>query len=122
MVSRPAAGGGRWVEVAPERLAKWIDGFAERHGGLVATNAGPDVVVLVGFDGSTAECHVPFPPLPAPSDPAHLAAHALTERSVGVLLVRRGGYAVGGFEGTRLTRAEVGLRPRQGRSQGSGRA
>ena len=30
--SRPAAGGGRWVEVPPERLARWLDGFAARHG------------------------------------------------------------------------------------------
>ncbi len=33
MASRPAAGGGRWVDVAPERLSKWLATFAERHGG-----------------------------------------------------------------------------------------
>ena len=32
MVARPVAGGGRRVDVGPERLARWIDGFAGRHG------------------------------------------------------------------------------------------
>ncbi len=32
--------GGRWVEVPPERLPGWVDGFAARHGG-VAVAAGP---------------------------------------------------------------------------------
>ena len=32
MRSRPAAGGGRWVEVDPERLSRWVAGFAERQG------------------------------------------------------------------------------------------
>jgi len=29
-----AADGGRWVEVAPERLARWVATFAERHGAI----------------------------------------------------------------------------------------
>ena len=29
---RPAAGGGRWIEVAPIRFERWCAGFAERHG------------------------------------------------------------------------------------------
>src|SRR5437763_17029457 len=28
----PAAGGGRWVEVDPPRLSRWLAGFAQRHG------------------------------------------------------------------------------------------
>jgi hypothetical protein len=32
---RPAAGGGRWVEVAPTRLERWLSGFVERHGQYV---------------------------------------------------------------------------------------
>ena len=33
VVKNPAAGGGRWVEVPPERLVSWIVTFAQRHGG-----------------------------------------------------------------------------------------
>ena len=29
-------GGGRWVDVAPDRLARWVASFAERHGGITA--------------------------------------------------------------------------------------
>ena len=32
MSSRPAAGGGRWVEVDPGRVARWVEGFTDRHG------------------------------------------------------------------------------------------
>src|SRR4051794_22695755 len=30
--SRPAAGGGRRLRIPPERLGRWLDGVAERHG------------------------------------------------------------------------------------------
>lgn len=72
MAVRPAAGGGRWVEVSPGRLRGWLDGFARRHGApevTVAGGAAADVVRLTAPDGAVAECHVPFPPLaPAPDD------------------------------------------------------
>ena len=32
-MKNPAAGGGRWVEVPPERLVSWIVTFVRRHGG-----------------------------------------------------------------------------------------
>ena len=120
--SRPAAGGGRWVEVPPERLTRWLDGFEERHGGLSA-DAGPRVVLLRGEDGALAECHVPFPPLE--SDLAGLpglAAHAARDRRVGVLLVRLGGYACGVFEGDRLVASKVGARLVHGRSAAGGQS
>jgi len=61
-VGNPAAGGGRWVEVAPERFAAWAGSFGERHGQLAA-EASPAVLTLTAADGSIAECHVPFPPI-----------------------------------------------------------
>ncbi|MFC4532706.1 acVLRF1 family peptidyl-tRNA hydrolase [Sphaerisporangium dianthi] len=66
MAGRPAAGGGRWVSVAPERLERWLRGFAERHGTAEAVIAG-DVVRLRAADGALAELQVPFPPLSGPS-------------------------------------------------------
>ncbi|WP_084258815.1 acVLRF1 family peptidyl-tRNA hydrolase [Microtetraspora malaysiensis] len=62
MTARPAAGGGRWVTVAPERVERWADGFAARHGGAEAIVT-PDLVRLTAADGAVAELHVPFPPL-----------------------------------------------------------
>ena len=65
-MKNPAAGGGRWVEVPPERLVSWIVTFAERHGGPgPVTRAGDGATVtFAAADGATAECHPPFPPLP----------------------------------------------------------
>jgi hypothetical protein len=108
------------VTVPPERLARWINGFAERHGTPTATT-GPDVVVLVGADGARAELEVPFPPLLG-DGPDALVAHALQERRVGVLLVRLGGHACGVVEGTRLVSSKVGSRPVHGRSAAGGQS
>jgi hypothetical protein len=78
---RPAAGGGRWVEVAPERLERWLAGFHERHGGadgsptattVSATTLSETTVSVTAPDGARAEITVPFPPLPradAPTPP-----------------------------------------------------
>ena len=117
-MSRPAAGGGRWVEVPPERLARWIDGFAARHG-EVESEASATSVVLRAADGAVATCDVPFPPLVAPDD---LVTHAGRDHRVGVLLVRRGGYAAGVFDGTALVESKVGSRLVQGRTAAGGQS
>jgi len=120
----------------------WIVTFAQRHGG--ATPARPaipgEAVTFTAADGAVAECHPPFPPAP-PGGPAAgpeatqteqaaevraaaeaLAAHAAADRTVGVLLVRLGGYAVGVFSGSppRLVSSKTGSRPVHGRSAAGG--
>ncbi|WP_068924104.1 acVLRF1 family peptidyl-tRNA hydrolase [Planobispora rosea] len=121
MTSRPAAGGGRWVSVGPERLGRWIDGFAGRHGPIEVT-AADEVVRIEGADGAVAECVVPFPPLTAQGGGplARLTTHARRERRVGVLLVRLGGYAAGVFQGETLVASKVGSRLVHGRSAAGG--
>lgn len=116
MASSAAAGGGRWVSVPPERLARWTAGFAERHGPY-AIDSALDRVTLRAEDGAVAECEVPFPPLHG-----DLAAHAATDRRVGVLLVRLGGYAAGVFQGERLVASKVGSRQVHGRSAAGGQS
>jgi hypothetical protein len=135
------------VEVAPERITGWVESFAQRHGETSAEVA-PDVVVFRAADGAVAECHMPFPPLggaaspdpaspdPASPDPASpdpagqipayqaqlMAEHAAADRTVGVLLVRLGGYAAGVFSGAppRLEASKVGARLVHGRSAAGG--
>jgi hypothetical protein len=116
------------VEVAPERFAKWISEFALRHGGagpVARENAA--TVTFGAADGSIAECHPPFPPVPALLEdtsawPEAIAAHAAADRTVGVLLVRLGGYAVGVFAGEPpvLVSSKTGSRPVHGRSAAGG--
>lgn len=122
MSSRPAAGGGRWVEVPPERLERWFAGFAERHG-VDRTESAGSLVTIVGADGALAECHPPFPPVPDLGDGVKaLIAHAQTDRRVGVLLVRLGGYAVGVFAGRELLVSKVDTRLVHGRNKAGGQS
>ena len=120
-MSRPAAGGGRWVSVDPERLEGWLEGFGGRHGALTCT-AGAVEVEVRAADGAFAGCEVPFPPLPVDPGARYggLLDHALADRTVGVLLVRLGGFAAGVVEGTRLVASRVGSRPVHGRAAAGG--
>jgi hypothetical protein len=114
VAGRPAAGGGRWVTVAPERLATWLAGFEERHGPAAWVTSSEEAV-LTAADGAVATVEVPFPPLVG-----GLVEHAQRERVLGVLLVRRGGHAAGLFVGPRLASSKVGSRHVQGRSAAGG--
>ena len=132
--------GAHWVEVPPERLVRWVGNFTLRHGPTVA-EPGSEVVVLRARDGATAACHPPFPPLPRPrasggelagpprerqADPVReaelIAAHSAAGRTVGVLLVRLGGYAVGVFTGDppQLAASKTGSRLVHGRAAAGG--
>jgi hypothetical protein len=91
--------------------------FADGHGGLADTTTGPGSVLLTAVDGTTAELVVPFPPLAG-----DLVGHATADRTVGVLLVRLGGYAAGVFAGTRLVASKVGSRQVHGRSAAGGQS
>jgi hypothetical protein len=113
----------RWIDVRPDRIAGWLDDFADRHG-EPTIEPGPEVVVARAGDGAVAECHPPFPPMPPGSTGTgpELAAHAAADRVVAVLLVRLGGYAAGVFTGpdARLAASKVGSRLVHGRSAAGG--
>jgi hypothetical protein len=115
-VARPAAGGGRWVEVDPERLARWFDGFLARHGEVVC-RAQADGLTVDAADGETAECHLV---VGAAADLEDLIAQALRPRRLGLLLIRRGGYGVGIAAGRQLAVSKVGSRYVQSRTAAGG--
>lgn len=104
---RQLSGGGRAVEVAPQRLAGWFERFAQGHGGAERTILGPWRCAVHARDGARAEVTVPFGPLPQPhGDHEGLAVSALVEhvarpRRIGLLLVRLGAHSVGiSYDGT----------------------
>ena len=97
------------------RLARWLDGFAERHGSGRRPSPQPELVALTGADGARAWIEVPFPPLTGP-----LVEHVHRERRVGVLLVRRGGHAAGVFDGDALVASKVGSSYVQGGTKAGG--
>jgi Actinobacteria/chloroflexi VLRF1 release factor len=134
--------GNKWLDVSAERFPGWIVSFGLRHGTGIAgpaaliVNVGQDRAAFTAPDGSVAECYPPFPPsaglaalglrdpaAPSPMAVADaLAAHAKTPRTVGVLLVRLGGYAVGVFTGYPpvLADSKTGSRLVHGRSAAGG--
>jgi Actinobacteria/chloroflexi VLRF1 release factor len=108
--------------VPAPRLGGWLDGFTERHGATEVA-AGATEVVLTGADGARAWITVPFPPLPAATGlgpRAVLTEHVSRRRTIGVLLVRRGGHAVGVFDGAELTASKVGSGYVQGTTRAGG--
>jgi hypothetical protein len=111
----------RRIEVPGGRLPGWIDRFANRHGG-VSASATDALVRLDAHDGSWAEIEVPWPPLPSGSgDPVEaLLGHVAAPRRLALLLVRKGGFAVGVLDPEGLTRTKVGSRHVQGRTKAGG--
>ena len=80
-----------------------------------------DGIVLQG-GGARAVVEVPFPPMRLlPQAPyGGLLEHAARPRTIGVLLVRKGGYAAGVFHDAELVASKVGSRLVQGRSANGG--
>src|SRR5580658_9269814 len=119
----------RRLDVAPQRFIGWVKSFSDRHGGITASLA-EDGVTYTGPDGTVARCVAPFPPMPATSQAGAeelaelVVAHAMAERTVGVFLVRLGGYAAGVFTGSEpvLAASKVGSRLVHGRSAAGGQS
>ncbi len=118
----------RTVDVGPERLERWLTGFAERHG-PTRFEALDDALRCVGADGAIAVLTSAFPPLPravppmkwADADPARaFVAHACAPRVMALVLVRLGGYAAGVFDGDTALATKVGARQVHGRSSAGG--
>ncbi|SFT62410.1 hypothetical protein SAMN05660657_01983 [Geodermatophilus amargosae] len=117
---RPAAGGGRVLGVAPERLGRWLDGVVTRHGAIEA-RAGDDGALDVSCaDGTTLTLRAPFGWTPSAPLLTGFTAAARQPRRAAVLLVRRGRWATGVFDGADLVVSKVDSRLVQGRSAAGG--
>lgn len=96
--------------------------FNGRHGATaLAVSAG--ALTGAGADGSTFTARLPFGEeyagLP---DPAAFGAEAEPAAHWGVLLVRKGGFAVARLESERVVDAKVGQRHVQGRTKAGGQS
>jgi hypothetical protein len=116
---REVAGGGRAVEVPPDRLAGFFARFAERHGGIVSASGAVDAVRVTAADGATATATVSFGPLAEPSVDA-LVAHALVPRTIALLLVRLGGHSTGVARAGRIEVSRTDRHLVHGRSAAGG--
>jgi hypothetical protein len=117
---RPAAGGGRRLGVAPERLGRWLDGVGERHGAFTEVGTADGVVHVTCADSTTLSLRAPFDWDPEPTLLTGFTAAARRPRRAAVLLVRRGRWAVGVFDGSDLVVSKVDARQVQGRTAAGG--
>ncbi|MGH3935917.1 MAG: acVLRF1 family peptidyl-tRNA hydrolase [Pseudonocardiaceae bacterium] len=126
--TRELAAGGRAVEVEPERLVGFLKRFAAGHGGVVATTVKPQQVDVAAADGWTASIPVPFGPLVVqPKKRVGLAVdnlidHLMVPRTIGLLLVRLGGYSVGIARAGVILTSSTGSRLVHGRSAAGGQS
>lgn len=91
----------RTVEVDPARLDRWVAGFAARHDGVTRADV-PGSFVLTGGDGATA------------------TGEPFDHPRIGLVLVRRGGHAVGRDEGGDLVAHTCGTAYVQSRTKKGG--
>jgi hypothetical protein len=103
-------------------LARWVENFEGRHG---ATELSVFRGSLVGTaqDGSSFLGSLPFSRVyagPAVLDDFRVVAVAPDDWAV--LLVRKGGFAVGRLAGTELVESKVGQRHVQGRTKAGGQS
>ncbi|MFB9903382.1 acVLRF1 family peptidyl-tRNA hydrolase [Allokutzneria oryzae] len=125
--SREVAGGGRAVEIAPERLAGWYERFAGRHGGVAVSELSADRVVVTAVDGARAEVTVGFGGL-ALTGPVRrdglaveeLLEHASRPRRIALALVRLGGHSVGVAENGKVVSSSTDRRQVHGRNKAGG--
>src|SRR3954454_19323166 len=117
---RPAAGGGRTLGVVPERLGRWLDGVADRHGAFTDVRVEDGGVRITCADTTPVSLRAPFGWPPGPALLTGFTAAAREPRTAAVLLVRRGRWAVGVFIGTELVASKVDSRLVQGRTAAGG--
>jgi Actinobacteria/chloroflexi VLRF1 release factor len=110
------------VLVPAERVVRWIENFTTRHGATaLTTSAG----ALRGSadDGSTFAAWLPFDQEYAGRPDAVAFATAVrAPDDWGVLLVRKGGFAVARLSGPAVTESKVGQRHVQGRTKAGGQS
>jgi hypothetical protein len=113
--ARPAAGGGRWVEISPHRLRGWLDGFYSRHDG--ATERG---LVLTGLSNGDVATLVAPPGHGDPEDVDALLTCLARPPRIALLLARKGAVAVGVVDGAAVTVSKVQRFYVQGRTAAGG--
>lgn len=108
------------VLVPAGRWSRWLENFQVRHG---PTTFAVDHGALSGHadDGSTFTARLPFAAAYAGAPEAFVDAVA-PPPDWGLLLVRKGGFAVARLAGERIAESKVGQRHVQGRTKAGGQS
>lgn len=122
---RPANAASRTALVPASRLHGWVERFTASHGVAVEDNADGGLF-LRAADGATALLRAPWPadgrPGRGTTELDRLASLATQERGLGILLVRRGGYAVAAANGSTILASKSGNRYVQARTAAGGQS
>jgi hypothetical protein len=110
------------VLVPAARFVRWVDNFAARHG--EATLRVHDAALAgTATDGSSFAARLPFDtPYDGPVAVDAFVAAAVPPGEWGVLLVRKGGFAVARLNATTLAEHKIGQRHVQGRTKAGGQS
>ena len=110
------------VLVPPERWERWVANFTTGHGGAVLSVSG-GALRGEAADGSHFTARLPFATTyDGPAEAADFAAGAPAPGEWGVLLVRKGGFAVARMSAAALVEHKVGQRHVQGRTKAGGQS
>jgi hypothetical protein len=110
------------VLVPGARLERWVANFADRHGDTAFEVVGGALAGRAA-DGSTFHARLPFAmPYEGAAAAGHFAAAVAPPASWGVLLVRKGGFAIARLEAGRIVESKVGQRHVQGRTKAGGQS
>jgi len=110
------------VAVPPARWVRWVENFEAGHG---PTKYAVSVGALSGRaeDGSHFTARLPFgATYDGPADPAEFGDAVTTPERWGVLLVRKGGFAIARLAGEKVEESKVGQRHVQGRTKAGGQS
>jgi hypothetical protein len=101
-----------------ERVAGWVSRYDDAHPGT-SWVLQPELASAHSPDGSRADIAVPFGPLTDLSL-AGLSAHLERPWRIGIVLVRRGGFAVARLDGATVAESKIGRRHVQGKTKAGG--
>ncbi|MBO9520954.1 MAG: hypothetical protein J7518_05395 [Nocardioidaceae bacterium] len=107
------------VLVPPARLMRWLQNFTRRHGATKLDGA----LSGTAADGSTFTASLPFSrSYDGPPDIAAFGRACAPPEDWGLLLVRKGGFAVARVHGTEMAESKTGQRHVQGRTKAGGQS
>lgn len=108
--------------VPRERFTRWVANFETRHGESTLVVEG-NVLRGVALDGSSFQAALPFATAYTGSaDASDFAALAQPPDAWGVLLVRKGGFAMARLNGAATLDSKTGQRHVQGRTKAGGQS
>lgn len=111
----------RTAVVPGERWPRWCANFTEAHG-AVTPSVVDGALRLDAADGSWAVVAAPYGRSVTEPGAGHLVALTEPPEDWGVLLVRKGGFAIARLAGVRQTASKVGRRHVQGRTKAGGQS